>query len=470
MKSKTLLFCTSYFTDQAQWASRYERWLKHHLAIAWPVDSVAMIDDGSPYRPQTDLVETIDAASVGRVALPRRSLIRFKDNLGRQSSLRYPGWWRSFQLACDLAEIYGFTKIVHVESDSYVLSERMLETIDATNTGWNMFWSAHFKWPETAIQVICEDALSNFAAIRDKGPHWFRDLPAEEVLPLTHVVKDLIGDRYADFHAALPAKADYAVQVAPSMKISVPGSIFRRLKYNSLLAASGSTEPLRKFSESALGQTLLEDPGALLQRGMSAYQRGDFAMAIASLEIVSKAVPDDPNVHKYLAAAFMQENRVEEALASGERAARITPGDAGVLNMLGAFYAFRDDTAHAFEHWSKALELDPADLAPLDNMEALEARLSLSDAISVAQRQLTIDRLVDRLVATDFSRKVFNALLHIWDPDNIASDKVNYIIKTSIDAIEMLTDTEARGLVKAAQATGDVATAQMLLKLLGPAA
>lgn len=466
MAAKTLLFCTSYFSDQAAWAARYQRWLEHHLMIPWAVDALAIIDDGSPILPEGADVEPIAANMLGRVAFPRRALIRFGDNLGRQSTLRYPGWWRSFQLALDVAQLYDFDKIVHVESDAYVLSTRMAELIEDTDRGWTLFWSAHFQWPETAVQIICRDAFEAFARIRERGPHGFVDQPAEDVLPYTRIERSLIGDRYSDFGAGLPPNADYAVQVVPSMAVAVPTSWSRRLRYKTLARATGTIAPILL---PALNAVAGEDASVLRNRAIAAYQRGDFRVAIAGLEEAITRLPDDPESHKFLAAAMMQAGRVDEAIREGERAAALAPRDAGLANMLGAFYASIDDATRAFREWQRAIRLNPVDATPLGNMQSVEARLGLPDTASEEERRFIVQSLYNDLTQGAFSRTALSTLLDLWDTSQASPKEMHAVLTVARDALTQVVGKEARGLAKLALSSGDLALAAFYAEPLATA-
>jgi len=466
MASRTLLFCTSFMQDEAAWKTRYRRWLDHHLAIPWKVDAVAMIDDGSPFLPQPGDIELIPADALGKVALPRRALIRFADNLGRQATLRYPGWWRSFQLSLDLAELYGFDKIVHVESDSYVLSMRMVELIENTKEGWTLFWSAHFQWPETALQIICRDAFEDFARIRARGPNGWVDQPAEDVLPYTRVEKSLIGDRYSDFAAMLPANADYAVQVVPAMTTVVPVSWSRRLKYKTLAQASGTLAPLA--GAFAIHDSS-SDAAALRDSAIAAYQRGDFESAIAGLEEAVARSPGEPEGHKFLAAALMQVGRVQDAIRQAERALVLAPRDAGLLNMLGAFYAAIDDGERALQHWQRAIELNPADPTPLGNMQSVEARLGLPATASAKARQFIVASLCQDLTHGAFSRPGLITLLDLWDVSSASPSEMHAVLTVARETLTHVVGKEARGLARLAMASGDVALATFYTEPLAKA-
>jgi len=474
LKSKTLLFCTSYFSDQQRWLSRYERWLEHHQAISWPVDAVAVIDDGSPILPHSESVAAIDAASLGRVAFPSRSLVRFKDNLGRQGTLQYPGWWRSFQLALDISEIYGFTKIVHVESDSYLLSTKILQFIEQTNTGWTLFWSEHFRLPETAIQIICHDVFDDFAKIREKGPHGLANQLAEHFLPHTQVVKTFTGDRYSEFGAAIPRNADYAVQVTPEMPTAVPDSWVRRLKYKTLAHRRAPIVPIDPKAPAGTrhaAQTKLDpkDGAAARQRGINAYRRGDFRLAIDELIEARQIAPEQADTHKFLAASLMKAQRLQEAIQSGEKAAALAPGDAELANMLGAFYASVDDGVRAITEWSRAIDLNPADLTALQNIAVVEERLGLPSETSRLRRKFMTDWMIERLIDGDFSRPILNSLLEIWDPLTVDRQKVMQIIASARREVDLFAEEEARRLAQAAYAVGDRKQALMFVEPLAHA-
>jgi tetratricopeptide (TPR) repeat protein len=472
MSSNTLLFCTSYFSDQAAWSHRYQRWLDHHLAISWGVEAVAVIDDGSPIDPPDARLGIIEATELGRRDLPKRSLVRFKDNLGRPSTLRYPGWWRSFCTALDLAEIYGFDKIVHVESDTYLLSTRVLDLIEDTSSGWTLFWSAHFGWPETALQIICRDAFDRYSQIRRLGPHGMADEAAENLLPYTRIEKSLIGDRYSDFQKPIPGNADYAVQVLPGMATSVPTSWSRRLKYRKLASAAGTLAPVIDQSmqpaKDADSKVVLGavDAAALRDRATAAYQRGDYASAIDGLDKTVALLPEDPDVRKFLAAALMQTGRVDEAIAQGIEAARLAPDDAGLANMLGAFYASKDSGADALREWQRALHLDITDATPLSNILLVELRLGLGNHVSTSARKHLIDALLLRLTRGTFSRRGLNTLLSLWNPSLVDRSTLQQLIAASRQAVTLFSEEEARGLSIAARAAGDAGLALSFLQAI----
>lgn len=196
---KAIIFCTSFIKDAPSWESRYQRWLDYYENI--PIDAVKkiMIDDGSPFLPPADIINTISHSAALAGNSDKNLIIRFDNNLGRQSGADYPGWWRSFLHSVKVANELGVDKIIHIESDAYIMTPRLAKFINEIESGWNVLWSPRYRMPETAIQVICRDQFPILEQFKDSHRDYsFSDI-AEKVLPFTTVHKQFKGDRYSDF-------------------------------------------------------------------------------------------------------------------------------------------------------------------------------------------------------------------------------------------------------------------------------
>ncbi|PJJ22117.1 hypothetical protein CLU90_5427 [Janthinobacterium sp. 67] len=158
-----------------------------------------MIDDGSPFLPPADIINTVSHSAPLASNDDKNLIIRFDNNLGRQSGADYPGWWRSFLHSVKVANELGVDKIIHIESDAYIMTPRLVKFINEIESGWNVLWSPRYRFPETAIQVICRDQFEIFEKFKDNHPDYsFPDI-AERLLPFTAVHKQFKGDRYSDF-------------------------------------------------------------------------------------------------------------------------------------------------------------------------------------------------------------------------------------------------------------------------------
>lgn len=240
---RTLIFCTSYLDNEESWTLRYKPWLQYHRKIGLDGNFICLIDDGGSYCPRNINIFTPD----GNSSSPNSPefIYRFKNRLGRQSLTSYPGWWRSFFFATPLAMDLNMDRIIHIESDAYILSEKLIRHIQSISTGWTTLWSEHFRLPETAIQIICKDQFPKIAELSKHSPEFLSGKFAENILPFTEVNKSFVGDRYGEirrnrwilrskkfnrfslfehpfFWAKIPKDADFATQVTKKLWDSSP--------------------------------------------------------------------------------------------------------------------------------------------------------------------------------------------------------------------------------------------------------
>lgn len=196
---KSLIFCTSFIKDNDAWESRYKGWLDFYRNV--PINAVKkiMIDDGSPFIPPAEIIKSVPHSDHLSQYDDENLIVRFNDNLGRQSLSAYPGWWRSFLHSVTIAKHLGVDKIIHIESDAYILSQRLVDMINETQAGWHVLWAQRYQFPETAIQIICRDQFENLEKLKVDFPAYdFPDI-AERLLPFTSINRQFKGDRYSEF-------------------------------------------------------------------------------------------------------------------------------------------------------------------------------------------------------------------------------------------------------------------------------
>ena len=240
---KSILFCTSYIKNPQAWKERYQRWLDYYRDGPIVAANKIMIDDGSPYLPPPDVIKTVPHDAPLSVLGDGNVIVRFDDNLGRQGVSAYPGWWRSFLHSVTLAKALGADKIVHIESDAYILSPQLADFINGIDNGWHVMWTERYQFPETAIQVICRDQFEVFEQFKARQPDLNYGDIAERLLPFTSVNREFKGDRYSEFrrrrgifrsrkfdriplfqqsifYRAVPADADFVTQTEITQKVA----------------------------------------------------------------------------------------------------------------------------------------------------------------------------------------------------------------------------------------------------------
>lgn len=217
---KTLLFCTGYGKSKDQWVDRHSRWIASIERTTLDIDTILIPDDGSPEVPQWDGIRVISEGELPEVeAIERGVIYRFNDNLGRLSLYNYPGFYRSFVFAAEYAKKYNYEKVIHIESDAAVISDRMQDYLNNFSNGWETFWCYKYRLPETAIQVIAGDHLENYYKFIDEPYSKFANKPADpdmgqgtSWLPYS-VNKSFVGDRYGENNGKIPTGVDYACQI-----------------------------------------------------------------------------------------------------------------------------------------------------------------------------------------------------------------------------------------------------------------
>jgi hypothetical protein len=198
---RSFIFCTSALNGNADNHSirRYRRWINHYSRILPEVgaDRLFLIDDGGKEK---DVSFEIIGGNLHDILQDQVYLYRFPASLGRKNPVEFPGWWRSFLFSIEIAEKYGYQRMIHIESDFFVLSQRLRSFIRDIDRGWTSMYSYFYEWPESGIQIICEDAFDSFREIKrqlfSKGYSW--KAYAEMTLPFTNICKDFNGDRLGE--------------------------------------------------------------------------------------------------------------------------------------------------------------------------------------------------------------------------------------------------------------------------------
>ena len=154
---------------------------------------------------------------------------RININHDHQSSCKgsSSGWYRSFFASALLAHKFKFEKLIHIESDAYLLTKRATDYIDAINSGWTAFWCPKYNWAETAIQVICNDNFAKLEAFRQIKLTRFKSLYAENVLKMaiTSINNTLVGDRYGESNIRQTPSMDYYCQCPSTMILKYQGTM-----------------------------------------------------------------------------------------------------------------------------------------------------------------------------------------------------------------------------------------------------
>ena len=215
-ESETFLFCTSYIENNNILKNRYKKWYDHYRRLtAYPI---FIIDDNSPFSLEDANWMNFDASKCDESLA---NFHAFKTHLGRVNMHNFPGWFRSFVYSVEIARKFRFKRIIHIESDLFILKRGLFEDLKNINSGWNVFWSAKYNMPETALQVICEDQFDSVINTYGNYQEMNKDAQAiEKILPFTNIIKNYSGDRYGENRNLVEDFMDYYAQFPVNMKIA----------------------------------------------------------------------------------------------------------------------------------------------------------------------------------------------------------------------------------------------------------
>lgn len=102
-----------------------------------------------------------------------------------------------------------------------------------------------------------------------------------------------------------------------------------------------------------------KDPEIRTKLGTVKSKKGDFAGAIAELEISVNLKADDPDAWNNLGVAYRKAKRDDDAIKAYEKAIALSPNEPSYHFSLGAAYRRKDDADKAIPEYEKATALDP---------------------------------------------------------------------------------------------------------------
>ena len=230
---KSLIFCTSYVKSRDEWGKRYQKWIDYYTSIPFGKGKdIWLIDDGSDEECLQDFKGNRyneggpELNPSSPASYPDVNLFHFKERKGIEpadndyglggSTL---GWYRSFLFSYALARKENYDKIIHIESDAYLITQKICDYIDNIEDGWTALYCPQYWFPETSLQIICRDQYDTLGELFSMPLESFRMSQAEQILPITHVEQGFVGDRYGEFTKKQLPKIDYFNQCPLDTKL-----------------------------------------------------------------------------------------------------------------------------------------------------------------------------------------------------------------------------------------------------------
>ena len=195
---KTLLFCTSLLENDS--LNKYSEWWKYYKQ-RFPEFDFMILNDGPVEESIFDNLKNLIGDDFSS-----NNLITFDNKLGRADHLHW-GWYRSFRKALLIGQ-ENYDRIIHIEADALILSERLFNFIRTENTGWKCMYTKKYHFPESAIQIINNDSYH----LIENVPEDFDFHKIVELMLPFEAIKTFVGDRYGEIGKLPEYKIDFVCQ------------------------------------------------------------------------------------------------------------------------------------------------------------------------------------------------------------------------------------------------------------------
>ena len=215
--AKSLLFCTSYFETEETYFLRYKKWISYYSALSFTDDKdIFILDDGSNLAVADNLYNYIEGDITEDTKTEKVNFYHFPERLTQGIAANSEGWYRSFLYSYDIATTLGYDKIIHIESDLYLLSPKICEYINNLNSGWVSFKCPTYQFPESSLQIINKDNYKKFFNFQQevlaKGLWKMSSKNAEWIIPFSRTETRFVGDRYGERKVKQNETMDYYAQ------------------------------------------------------------------------------------------------------------------------------------------------------------------------------------------------------------------------------------------------------------------
>jgi hypothetical protein len=190
---------------------RVSRWLHYYWPLRYRLgfDQIVLLDDGSSEENRRALTEEWLMIS-NRFNLVMVTLQKLEPT--GVASLDYPWCWRALWECRDLSKV--FTKIITIDTDGFILTDRLASFVRETDTGWYAFNIPRWNFPSAEFHVLNQDAFPHFWNYTSKPWEDQVGKLMERELPFTRVVTDFKVNRWREVEGGMPADADFASNVS----------------------------------------------------------------------------------------------------------------------------------------------------------------------------------------------------------------------------------------------------------------
>jgi len=140
--------------------------------------------------------------------------------------LDYPYCWRALWTINEMLINSYVQKVIHIDSDGFVLSQRLMDHLRNTKTGWETFWVERYGFPEASLWTLNRDSFSILNNFFAHGWASYNGKLMEVELPFTKVNKEFVTDRFGEDRTMPNESIDYYGQCP----VDIPMKFYEGIK------------------------------------------------------------------------------------------------------------------------------------------------------------------------------------------------------------------------------------------------
>jgi hypothetical protein len=208
---KTLLFAPCYL-DGKDWqgyerVKRIQDWLFFHIQLKDQLgfDEIWMSDDCSdPENLEATGAsiwnDKLQPMNGGNPRIGLVNIVSYRKPLvsGGGSCVNYPYCWKALYVMRSVMERFDYSKSITLDTDAYVLSQRLASYVKSLKSGWTAFWINKYNFPSAEFHVLTQPALHQFEDFTEPPYMAHQGKLMETSLPFTNINRDFICDRFGE--------------------------------------------------------------------------------------------------------------------------------------------------------------------------------------------------------------------------------------------------------------------------------
>lgn len=194
---RTLLFAPC-IVDTEDRLQRNIKWLDYYLPLKDKLgfDRILLVDNASP----PEMLNRLETHIKDKPVFIKKKKVR----LERIRQDAYPYWYRAFAESAKYSVDHGFDKIIHIDTDVFVFTDKLCNYIKEkhylNSPGWIGFYCNIHQYNETIFQIITgrEFIDKMYIFMTEEYLQYYPFDIAEKKVPFTHIEKNFIGDRFPE--------------------------------------------------------------------------------------------------------------------------------------------------------------------------------------------------------------------------------------------------------------------------------